>query len=248
MSQKNKVVEQAEEPILRLKQLGTTVAGRAVLRDMSFDLWPGAALSILGPNGAGKTSLLKVVAGLLRVHSGQLWRFGELVTETHSDRRVAYLGHSSFLYPALTARQNLAFYAKLWQLDRAAERIQSMIQRVGLAWAADDPVRTYSRGMIQRAAIARALLPDPQLVLLDEPSTGLDLDARNTLYMLLWDVLARGGATVLITHHVDEAIDLGDVLAFLIRGRLAWWGQCRELSGERVRTLYQQHVFGSRYA
>lgn len=159
--------------------LGKRLGERWVLAQVSFRVERGGALALLGPNGAGKSTLLRILAGLWKADRGTVVRFGQAVTEPRADRRIGYLGHRSLLYPALTARENLTLTARLWGCD--PRRAGAALEEVGLGRFLDEPVATFSRGMLQRAAIARALLPDPEVLLLDEPYTGLDAPGRELL-------------------------------------------------------------------
>lgn len=223
------------------------IGDKEVLRDISLELGRYSALAVLGPNGVGKTTLLRVLAGVWGPSRGQLWRFDEPVSKDgRPDPRVGYLGHQSFLYPSLTALENLTFYARLWGLNRPRERAQDMLMRVGLTWSHSDPVRTFSRGMLQRAAIARALLPEPQLLLLDEPYTGLDLEAQAFLDRTLIAFRQDGGAIILITHNVAEALRSSDAVTIMLGGKLVWWAPTPEWTVEQLTTHYQQWLRGGR--
>lgn len=233
--------------VIRAVNLEKRIGDKEVLRDISLELGPYSALAVLGPNGAGKTTLLRVLAGVWAPSRGQLWRFDQPVsTDGRTDPRVGYLGHQSFLYPSLTALENLTFYARLWGLNRPHERARDMLMRVGLTWSQSDPVRTFSRGMVQRAAIARALLPEPSLLLLDEPYTGLDLEAQVFLDRALMAFRQDGGSIVLITHNVAEALRISDAVTIMLGGKLVWWAPTPEWTVERLTVHYQQWLRGGR--
>jgi heme exporter protein A len=188
---------------------------RAALSDVSLTLDAGATLVVFGPNGAGKTTLLRVLATLLRPHGGRARVLGKaLPDEGWAVRgRVGFLGHASLLYRDLTARENLRFHARLHGTPRA--RVEEVLDQVGLKNRADDPVHTYSRGMVQRAAVARAVLHDPELLLLDEPTANLDPHAVEVVEPLIG---AASGRTRVITSH-DPVGGLKDAdLALGLRG------------------------------
>ncbi len=231
--------------VVRAAHLEKKIGEKEVLRDISLELGSHAALAVLGPNGAGKTTLLRILSGVWGPSSGELWRFNQLVkTEGRTDPRVGYLGHQSFLYPTLTAMENLTFYARLWGLPSPTVRAREMLQQVGLMWSQSDRVKTYSRGMLQRAAIARVLLPDPQLLLLDEPYTGLDVEAQLFLDRTLMAYREAGGSIVLITHNVHEALRISDAVTVLVRGKLVWWAPTKGWTPERLTSCYQQWLRG----
>jgi heme exporter protein A len=189
-------------PAISLDELGRDYGERPVLSGLSLTLEEGETLAVLGPNGAGKTTLLRILAGLLRPTSGKATVLGcELPKETWRLRgRVGWLGHEPLLYRELSARENLAFAARLHEIEPAAAeaRIAELLEAVGLARRGSDPVRDYSRGMVQRAAICRALLHDPELLLLDEPLSHLDVEARARVGELIGG--GKGRTRVLVTH------------------------------------------------
>src|SRR5256714_2492177 len=178
------------------------------LDDVSFSVAAGQTLAIFGPNGAGKTTLLKVVAGLIQPSGGGAHVEG-------GRRAVGWIGHQPQLYAQLTVRENLRFWASLYDVTPPAD----LLVRLGLEEHADRPVRALSRGLVQRVAIARALVHDPTVLLLDEPFTGLDRVAAETLSRLLAQHAAAGRATVLVTHNVEEGTGLATDVAFMRAGR-----------------------------
>jgi heme exporter protein A len=188
---------------------------------VSFSLLPGEHLTVFGPNGAGKTTLLQLLSGALRATAGEV-RSGGIPVRTGDlewNARVGVLSHQGFLYGHLTAEENLRFHADLHLLSDPAERVAAGLRAVGLALRARDRVRGFSRGMRQRLALARTLLHEPEVVLLDEPYTGLDAHAAG----LLRDVLAslRDGrrTVVLVTHNLTQGLEQADRVAIQVRGR-----------------------------
>jgi heme exporter protein A len=178
------------------------------LDDVSFTVRPGQTLAVFGPNGAGKTTLLKVLAGLIQPQRGR--------TQVDGGRRaIGWIGHQPQLYNQLTVRENLRFWASLYDVAPPSD----LLPRLGLEEHADRPVRALSRGLIQRVAIARALVHDPRVLLLDEPFTGLDRHAAEALGVVLGGIVRAGGATVLVTHNVEEGTGLATHVAFMRAGR-----------------------------
>jgi ABC-type multidrug transport system ATPase subunit len=187
------------------------------LDGVSFNLTSGQTLVIFGPNGAGKTTLLKVLAGLIRPQGGSVQVAG-------GRRAIGWIGHQSHLYEQLTVRENLLFWASLYGVPSARRepRAAAVLGRLGMSDRADQPVWSLSRGLAQRAAIAKALIHDPSVLLLDEPFTGLDLAAAAELRALLGELRggrAAGRVLVLATHNVDEGVELATDVAFQRRGR-----------------------------
>ncbi len=231
--------------VVRALHLEKKIGDKVVLRDVSLEVGTFGSLAILGPNGAGKTTLLRILSGIWGPTRGELWRFGKKVDrEGRSDPRIGYLGHQSFLYPSLSALDNLIFYARLWGLEHPSQRAEEVLKQVGLTWSQTDPVRTYSRGMLQRAAIARVLMPRPALLLLDEPYTGLDIAAQEFLDQTLRSFQASGGALILITHNVQEALRVSQGVTILVRGRLVWWSDTKGWAADRLALEYQHWLQG----
>lgn len=198
------------------KRLGS----RWVLRDVNLSLARGETAVILGPNGAGKTTLLKLAARTWAPSRGRIRWFGGEAAEAQGDVRIGYLGHASFLYRALSGLENLEFYARLYGLASPRAAAEAALEQVGLTAFRFEAVRRYSRGMEQRCAIARTFIADPELLLLDEPYTSLDVQATKVLDHLVRETTARGGAALVITHQLQEAQRVGDRTAILWQGRI----------------------------
>lgn len=218
------------------KQIGE----RLVLADLSFRAEPGRLTAIFGPNGAGKSTLLRILALLMAPTFGQVLIDGRPVSgEDPAVRsRIGLLSHQSFLYEGLSALENLEFYARLYGVTDADRRIRTLLDAVGLSLFAGDPVRTYSRGMLQRLAIARTTLHDPEILLLDEPYTGLDQSARSLLDRLIGESKARGRVLLLVSHDAGEGLKQADQVLVLARGRVAAAGAASEWSAARLADLY----------
>ena len=196
----------AAAPAIELAGLTRRYGERVALQDVTLSLPAGATLVVFGPNGAGKSTLLRVLATLLRPHAGTVRVLGRaLPDEGWAVRgRIGLLGHAPLLYRDLSGRENLAFHARLH--DVALARADALLDQVGLAARAQDKVHTYSRGMVQRLAVCRAVLHDPELLLLDEPRANLDPAAREIVEPLIG---AASGRTRVVTSH-DPAGGLAD--------------------------------------
>jgi heme exporter protein A len=183
-------------------------------------------LVLFGRNGAGKTTFLHLAATLMRPTEGRLiyGREQESPTPEEIRRRIGLVSHASFLYPDLTVRENLAFYARLYGLSDTASVVEEATKRADLSARADSPVRSLSRGMHQRLTIARAVLHRPSLLLLDEPYTGLDPVSADRLSGLLSDFRDRGTAAILTTHDLERGLAAADRVAILESGRLVHEG------------------------
>lgn len=194
---------------------------QAAVRDVSFRLGAGEFLTLFGPNGAGKTTLLRMLAGSLQPTSGQVRLAGVALDRDEQAwrRRIGVLSHQTFLYGQLTAEENLRFYGRLYSLDHLDERIAEGLAEVGLHDRRDSQVRTLSRGMQQRLALARTLLHDPDLVLLDEPYTGLDPHAARMLRRVLEKLKDGRRTIVLVTHNLSQGLELADRVVVQVGGR-----------------------------
>jgi heme exporter protein A len=228
--------------MIEVRKLTKTFGLNPVLRGLELDVARGEFLTLLGPNGSGKTTLLRILAALARPTSGTV-RIGGWELPKEADYVRAQLGvvsHLPLLYDTLTAEENLLFFARLYDLpaDTRRLRVQTVLERVGLHRRARDVVRTYSRGMQQRLAIARAILHNPAVLLLDEPYTGLDQDAAALLDDLLREVAVSGRTVVMTTHDLLRGHALADRIAILSRGKIAFDAPCGEIDPGALPRLY----------
>jgi len=221
---------------LALRGAGRRYGERAALRDVSLELEAGRTLVVFGPNGAGKTTLLRLLATLLRPHAGDVCVLGHpLPQDGYAVRgRIGFLGHEPLLYRELSGRENLRFHAKLHRVG--AGRVDAVLDAVGMRARASDPVAELSRGMIQRLAIARAVLHEPDLLLLDEPLANLDPAAAAQVAPLIGP---GGGRTRVVTSH-DPAGGLKDAdLALGLKGgRVALLAPAADVRPEQIAELY----------
>jgi heme exporter protein A len=207
--------------VVEAENLQKTFAWAPVLKGISCRLG-GEVVGVFGPNGAGKTTFLRLLATLLQPSGGTLRLFGQTPHEPAVRRRLGFLGHDSFLYPDLTPIENLTFYGRAYGLSQVEERISTALEQIGLRDWGNTPVRTFSRGMEQRLALARALLHEPDLLLLDEPYTGLDSRGVAILQNTLARTKEQGKTVVLTTHDFALGLELCDRAVILHRGRLSW--------------------------
>jgi heme exporter protein A len=225
-------------PAVALEAVGRAYGERVALRDISLTLPAGATVAVFGANGAGKTTLLRILAGLLRPHAGRAVVLGaELPREAHRARgRIGLLGHEPMLYRELSVRENLRFHARLHGVEPG--RAEALVAQVGLAARADDPVRTLSRGMRQRAAICRAVLHAPELLLLDEPLANLDPGGAAAVAPLIGRSAPTRPARVLISHAAEQGLAEADWVLGLRGGRQAFWAPVGQVALADVRGLY----------
>ena len=213
-------------PAISTRSLAKRFGSRTAVDDVTLDVPQGAFLCVLGANGAGKTTLLRLLATLCRPTSGSASICGIDIAERPEAARaeIGLVAHESMLYADLTATENLEFWASLHGVDDPSRRIRELLDAVGLAHRSLDAVRTFSRGMTQRLAIARALVADPAVVLLDEPHTGLDARAAETLDALVASERAQR-TFVMVSHDTERALALATHVLVLARGRVALFGE-----------------------
>lgn len=210
--------------MIEVSQLTKSFGPRRALVGIDLCVAPGECVVLCGPNGAGKTTLLRILATLARPTSGAVRIAGLDPAKAGADVRmhIGFLSHHTLLYDDLTAEQNLAFYARMYAVPNAQTRIDGLLERVGLTARRHDLVRTYSRGMQQRLAVARVVLHRPPLVLLDEPYTGLDPLAADTLTALLTDLTGEGCTLLLTSHNLQTDVTLNRRVVVLNRGRIVY--------------------------
>jgi ABC-type multidrug transport system ATPase subunit len=216
---------------------------RRALSRVTFSATSGTLTGLLGPNGAGKSTLLAILATLAAPTSGDV-RYGEATAKGHGARirgRIGALGHDLYLYPELSARENLAFFARLYAKDDVRRRVEAALVRAGLQERGDELVSGFSRGMRQRLALERALLHEPRLLLLDEPFTGLDDASTRALVGRLTSLRDAGVILIVTTHDLDVIDGVLDQAVFLRDGRVSGIEQG---SVTRLRHLYRERVTG----
>jgi heme exporter protein A len=208
-------------PAVQARQVEKCFGPVPALRGISFDLAAGEFLTLFGPNGAGKTTLLRILCGAVRPTRGAVLVSGHPVADSDGPwrRRIGLLSHQTFLYPGLSAAENLEFYARLYSLADRRAVVARALEDVGLAERRNDAVRTFSRGMQQRLALARTLLHDPEVVFLDEPYTGLDPHAAAMLNRTLQRLRDERRTVVLVTHNLSQGLEMADRVAVQVRGR-----------------------------
>lgn len=215
--------------------------------DVSFRLERGEVFGLLGPNRAGKTTLVKLLLSLCQPTSGQVIRLGRPARDRRTLARVGYV-HENHSFPRyLTATALLEYYGALSLLSEAEAKARTpqLLEQVGLADRAQEPIARFSKGMMQRLGLAQALLTQPELLLLDEPSEGLDLTGRQLIREVVANVRQRGGAVLLISHVLPEVEQMCDRLGVLVGGKLVWLGAKSQLGQpleQALREFYERHV------
>jgi heme exporter protein A len=217
---------------------------RKLVKGMDFSVEAGEFVALLGPNGAGKTTFLRILASLSRPSLGNVRIAGYTLPGQASAvrRRLGVVSHLPLLYGDLTAEENLRFYSRMYSLQHAEPRIHEVLELVGLQARRRDLVRTFSRGMQQRLAIGRAVLHDPEVMLFDEPHTGLDQDACQMLDSVLREVAARGRTVVMTSHDLARVADLASRFDVLSRGVVTASIQRSQIEPNQLLAFYRQSL------
>jgi heme exporter protein A len=228
--------------MIEVKKLLKRFGLKTVLRGLDFHVDQGEFVVLLGPNGAGKTTFLRILASLSRPSMGQVTIAGHSLPAQAAEvrRTLGVVSHLPLLYGDLTAEENLSFYGRMYDLQNLDSRVTDVLRLIGLESRRRDLVRTFSRGMQQRLAIGRAVLHDPEVVLFDEPYTGLDQDASAMLDEVLRNVAARGRTVVMTSHDLARAEELGSRFDVLSRGVIAASITRQDLASSNLLTFYKQ--------
>ena len=225
-------------PAARLLRAERRFGPFLALRATELEIPRGQSVAVFGPNGAGKTTLLRLIAGLLRATAGAVEIFGETLPGSPAlRRRVGVVTHETFLYPDLTATENLAYYSQLYGADPLAGA--RLLDELALGESAERPVRTFSRGMSQRLALARAMLHRPDLLLLDEPLSGLDPNGAALAESLLARVRGEGVTIVFTSHDFEAGLKLAGRALLIDRGHIAWDSGTKAPSSAEVRSAFE---------
>ena len=226
-------------PAIETRDLVKSFGNTKVLCGLNIKVKAGATLAILGPNGAGKTTLIKTMASVMRPTSGQVlidgWSLEERALEARG--HIGLVSHQSYLYRTLSAEENLIFYGRMYGIAGLKERINEILILVGLAPRRHDRVATFSRGMLQRLSLGRALLHKPPIMMLDEPDTGLDPQALATMWSILRQD-APNRTIVFTSHHFERALAAASEVMMLAKGKIAWSTPSCELNLETIDEAY----------
>jgi heme exporter protein A len=233
-------------PIIEAADLARTFGSRRAVAGVTFSISPGDCLAVFGPNGAGKTTLLRLLAGLLKPTSGIARLSGiPLPGGALARSRVGLISHHTMLYDALTARENVSFAARLYGIRHPETRVDDSLRRMSMLERADTPVRLLSRGMQQRVSIARAMVHSPQVVLADEPYSGLDESGARSLTALLGELRSSGTAVIIVTHNLAEGLSLATHAAVMQRGKFVRYDARAGIDSSTYVATYREAVASS---
>lgn len=236
------------ETMLELKKMTKMLGDKLILRNITLSLKEGETLAVVGPNGAGKSTFFKCTVGLLQPSGGEIILDGEVIKKKSAaiKQKIGFLGHESFLYNNLTPLENLRFYGKLYKVKDIDRKSIELLKEVGLYLFRDVPIRSFSRGMMQRLAIARVLLAEPKILMLDEPHTGLDQEAVALLNRIIKEKQNAGTSILIISHDFEQVHTLADRVAILKKGKIV---DTIQLNGDmglaEMKNWYEKVVMGA---
>lgn len=231
------------QPVLETADLSRDFGRQRAVDGLTFALAAGESLALFGPNGAGKTTLLRLLAGLLRPTSGRASVGGaDVRTDTTVRGRIGLISHQTMLYPALSALENVEFAARLHGVSSPRTASARALERLGIADRAGALVRTLSRGMQQRVSIARAIVHEPAVLLLDEPYTGLDASGAATLSGMLHGLRSEGATMILVTHNVGEGLAVATHSGVMLGGKLVRFGLASSTTPDEFARAYRSLV------
>lgn len=208
--------------MIEIKKLTKQADNKLILRGVDLSIKKGETVAILGPNGAGKSTLLKVLATLIKPTSGLIKVNDMDLKKNHIKIKkiLGYLPHSSLLYDHYTPLENIIFFGNIYGVKNVEQRATELVKEVGLSFFLNEPVKNFSRGMIQRIAIARAIVHEPEILLLDEPHTGLDQGAIGILNNVILSMKAKGTTTLMVTHDFKQAAEICDRIIIIKNGKI----------------------------
>ena len=233
--------------MIEVKGLKKSFGNKRILHEIDLKADSGECVTVFGPNGAGKSTLVHILAGIMRPTEGHIWIEGYNIKENPdcARRSIGLVSHRPLVYGELTPVENLTFYGRMFEIPDVTRRIDEILRHVGLELRAHDPVRTLSRGMIQRLAIARALLHGPSVLLLDEPFTGLDQQAVDMFYKIVTGTNKSGGTVIMTTHNLERGLEICHRAVILTSGRFVFEAKKHDLNKTEFKTTFSHYMGGA---
>jgi ABC-2 type transport system ATP-binding protein len=224
------------QDIITLEHVNKDLSRRQILKDVTLSVMQGDIFGYLGPNGAGKTTTIRIILGLMAATSGRVSILGQDVQMNKTRQKMGFVLETDGLYDNLNAFDNLVYYARLYDISQPAQKIAEVLKLVRLADRAGDKVGTYSKGMRQRLALARAMVPNPELLVLDEPTAGVDPTGQIEIRELMQDMIHRQGKTILLSsHNLDEVQRICNRIALIHKGQIRLYGELEKLQRDMGR-------------
>jgi ABC-2 type transport system ATP-binding protein len=217
-------------PAISIKNIKKTLGGREILKGISFNVEMGDIFGYLGPNGAGKTTTIRILLGLFQADSGKVEILGQDIKLSETRRKIGFVLDADGLYDNMTAEENMEYYARLYGLFKVSKRIYELLDTVELESRAKDRVSTYSKGMRQRLALARAMVHDPEVLVLDEPTSGIDPSGQIEIRQIMIDMAHKKNKTIFLSsHNLDEVQRICNRIALIDRGEIKLYGELESL-------------------
>jgi ABC-2 type transport system ATP-binding protein len=221
------------DDIITLEHVNKELGKRQILKDVTMAVKQGDIFGYLGPNGAGKTTTIRIILGLLAATSGKVSVLGQDVQVDKVRKKIGFVLEADGLYDNLSAFDNLLYYARLYDIPQPAQNVDKVLKQVGLAERARDKVGNYSKGMRQRLALARAIAPDPEILILDEPTAGVDPTGQIEIRQLMLNMIHSGGKTILLSsHNLDEVQRICNRIALIHKGEIKLYGELQQFKHE----------------
>ena len=221
------------DDVIGLEHVNKELSGRSILKDVTLAVKQGDIFGYLGPNGAGKTTTIRIILGLLEANSGKVTVLGQDVRIDKVRKKIGFVLEADGLYDNLTAYANLIYYARLYDIPQPAQKVDKMLKLVGLADRAQDKVGAYSKGMRQRLALARAMAPEPEVLILDEPTAGVDPTGQIEIRQLMLDMIHKEKKTILLSsHNLDEVQRICNRIALIHKGQIRLYGELEQFKRE----------------
>jgi len=225
-------------PAISIKNVKKNLGRREILRGISFDVEVGDIFGYLGPNGAGKTTTIRILLGLFQADSGKVEMLGQDVRLSETRRKIGFVLDTDGLYDNMTAEENMEYYARIYGISKAGKKITELLEMVELGNRARDRVNTYSKGMRQRLALARAMVHDPEILVLDEPTSGVDPSGQIEIRRIMTDMAHKNNKTILLSsHNLDEVQRICNRIALIDRGEIRLFGELESLRQEMGKRL-----------
>ena len=219
--------------IISLEHVNKELGKRQILKDVTMAVKQGDIFGYLGPNGAGKTTTIRIILGLLTATSGKVSLLGQDVQVNNVRQKIGFVLEADGLYDNLSAYDNLLYYARLYDIPQPSQKVDKVLKQVGLAERGKDKVATYSKGMRQRLALARAMAPDPEVLVLDEPNAGVDPTGQIEIRQLMLDMIHKEKKTILLSsHNLDEVQRICNRIALIHKGQIRLYGELEQFKRE----------------
>ncbi|MDD5659651.1 MAG: ABC transporter ATP-binding protein [Actinomycetota bacterium] len=224
---------------INIKDISKTLQNRKILKEISFDVEVGDIFGYLGPNGAGKTTTIRILLGLFKADSGKLEILGHDINESETRKKIGFVLDADGLYENMTAEENILYYARIYGIQKPARKINELLDMVDLSDRARDKISSYSKGMRQRLALARAMVHDPEILILDEPTSGVDPTGQIEIRQIMKSLASKENKTIFLSsHNLDEVQRICNRIAIIDKGTIKLYGGLENLRKEISKLIF----------